>query len=155
MHFPGGLSKVTQVDISSGGINLEMYPTDKIRKETKMSLIQLEFRNMTADAELAKHAATKLNRIHALAPAGSACVTVLEKTGRVYRCSMEICSRLGPFVFTAESASAWTAVDLLLEKTEKKLAQWQERRFERALAGSRDQSSGALTARPPVIAGTA
>jgi hypothetical protein len=95
-----------------------------------MSFNPIEFKNMSHDVELARYANAQLRRIVSLAPPGSVCVTVLEKTGRTFKCSMDICSRFGPFTVKAEGSSPSSTVGLLLKKAENKFIYWQERKLE-------------------------
>lgn len=116
----------------------------------------VEFRGMTPDTELREYARNQMNRVMSLAPLGAACVAVLAKSNRVYRCSMDICSRSGPVLVRAESSSARLAIEGALKKAEEKLLRWQERRFEKSrtyVSAANDESATQQSI--PAFAGTA
>ncbi len=76
---------------------------------------QFHFKNFDADESLRFEANCALCRILDRAPADSTAVAVLEKQDAGFRCSLDIYSRLGPFIATSFSATAAGAIQAVEE----------------------------------------
>jgi hypothetical protein len=98
---------------------------------------EFHFKSFEPGTGVRRKAEDVLDRIMDLAPYGSIAVALLERQDDGYRCSMDVYSKIGPFMASAMAQSAFDALEILEKRMVARIDRWKRHRFDRNLRNER------------------